>query len=301
MHSTVDLYGKAVAQRFRMDKVHAVFANTVSSDPIAISNIVLSNPSGRWTAYPPPESAFSIHVVMAPVHRVQTFIEGRHTKLDPFAAGDICLFDLSVSPIVLIQDPMDSIRVQISQRTLDDLAYDRGRRPSGGLKPTFGGSDPVLHGLCVAFQRHLQIYGDGDALFLDYAALAFHAHVAEVYGQLPGAAPIRGGLAPWQVRRVSDLMMSRLSKGVTIAELASACGLSASYFSRAFRRSTGATAHRWLMDRRIERAKALLTESDLSTAEVALACGFTDQSHLTRAFSIKEGHTPSRWRRLRRI
>jgi AraC family transcriptional regulator len=298
--SAIDLYRNEVARRFRTETVKTVFANTVSRDPIAISNIILPEPSGRWTETPRPESGFSIHVVMAPVQRVQTLIEGRQTKLDPFATGDICLFDLSVSPIVLIEDPMDSMRIQISNRTLDELAYDRGRRPVGGLRPTFGGHDPVLHGLCLAFQFRLKIYGDSDALFLDHAALAFHAHVAEVYGQLRCGQCDRGGLAPWQLRRVRDLMMARLPEGVTIAELASACGLSVSYFSRAFRRSTGGTAHRWLMDQRIERAKTLLLQNDLPVVEVALACGFTDQSHLTRAFLVKEGQTPGRWRRLRR-
>jgi AraC family transcriptional regulator len=298
-NSQVDAFGEAVARRFRTDKAETFFAKTVSKDPIAISRVVLAVPTGRWTEPLDLEAAFAVHVMMAPLPRAQTFIERRHTKLDPLGAGDICLFDLSTSQITLFQDPVDTVRIHLSQRVLDDLAYDRGQRPVSGLRPTFGAHDEVLHSLAAALLRRGQIYGNDDPLFMDHVALAFHAHIAGAYGQLGEARPLRGGLAPWQFRRARDLMTARLSDGVSIAELAQACALSASYFARAFRRSAGIPAHKWLMNERVERAKGLLLDSALSLPEIALACGFTDQSHLTRVFLLREGQPPARWRRLR--
>jgi AraC-like DNA-binding protein len=58
--------------------------------------------------------------------------------------------------------------------------------------------------------------------------------------------------------------------------------------------------HRWIMKRRIARAKKLLIDGGLDLVQIALTCGFFDQSHFTRTFGRSEGHSPGKWRRLRR-
>ncbi len=297
--SLVECYGRRIARRFRTDSAKTLFAKTVSKDPIVISNVVITAPTGRWTERPAPEDAFSVHVVMTPLPRLRTRASGRHINVGPLQPGDICLVDLGTSPISLIQDPLESVRIQINQRTLDDLAYDHGRRPIQGLRPTFGVRDPILHGLSAAILGQSDIYGSGDQLFLGHVALALFTHLAQAYGVALEAEPVRGGLTPSQFRRARELMTSRLAEGVSVPELAETCGLSASYFSRAFRQSAGVPAHRWLMNERVERAKGLLEDRTLSLPEIALACGFSDQSHLTRVFSLCEGQTPGRWRRIR--
>ena len=74
---------------------------------------------------------------------------------------------------------------------------------------------------------------------------------------------------------------------------ASVCGLSARHFARAFRQSTGLSPHRWLMQLRIERARELLAARDFSLTEIALACGFADQSHFRRVFTATTGMSPA--------
>ena len=69
------------------------------------------------------------------------------------------------------------------------------------------------------------------------------------------------------------------------------------YFSRAFRGTMGVAPHNWLLIRRVEVAKEKLLSTQLSLAEVALACGFADQSHLTRVFTGMVGVSPGAWRR----
>jgi AraC-like DNA-binding protein len=108
--------------------------------------------------------------------------------------------------------------------------------------------------------------------------------------------PASGGLSPWQLRLARNALERNLGQEVCLEELAKACGLSVSHFSRAFRRSTGLAPHRWLMRRRIEVAKAMVLERAMPLAEIALACCFSDQSHFTRVFSSITGVTPGRWR-----
>ena len=106
------------------------------------------------------------------------------------------------------------------------------------------------------------------------------------------------GLAPWQIRRAKTLFEARLADGIGVDEVASACGLSRSHFSHGFRISTGLSPHNWLIRRRVEKACEILRSQRTSLCEVALACGFSDQSHLTRLFHRTMGMTPRAWRRL---
>ncbi len=110
-----------------------------------------------------------------------------------------------------------------------------------------------------------------------------------------------GGLSGWQLRRVTEFMMEHAAGDLALDELAALADLSAKHFARAFRQSTGVPPHRWLIERRIDRAKELLAASDHSLAEIALACGFADQSHFTAAFRKAVGATPGGYRREIRV
>ncbi|WP_156408774.1 helix-turn-helix domain-containing protein [Rhizobium sp. Root708] len=84
----------------------------------------------------------------------------------------------------------------------------------------------------------------------------------------------------------------------TVAEMAETVGLSESWFSNVFRQTTGKTPLQWQLGKRIEHAKTLLLESELSVADVAAQLGFSDQAHLTKVFRQIAGDTPAAWRRL---
>jgi AraC family transcriptional regulator len=113
----------------------------------------------------------------------------------------------------------------------------------------------------------------------------------------PLSPRVRGGLAPWQVRRAKEILSAHLDGGIPLQEVARECHLSMSHFSRQFRRTTGLPPHKWLLTRRIEVAKEKLDDRRLSLSDVAAACGFADQSHLTRVFTRMVGVTPGAWRR----
>jgi AraC-like DNA-binding protein len=89
-----------------------------------------------------------------------------------------------------------------------------------------------------------------------------------------------------------------LTGAAPLHEIAEACGLSVSHFSRAFRKSTGLAPHAWLLQARIESAKAMLRKRDASLSAIALACGFADRSHFTRVFTRQVGLSPGAWRRV---
>jgi AraC-like DNA-binding protein len=105
-----------------------------------------------------------------------------------------------------------------------------------------------------------------------------------------------GGLTPSQERRAKELLIDSISGDLPLSDLARECGLSLTSFSRAFRKSVGVPPHRWVIQQRIELAKTLLRGDPMSLAEVALECGFSDQSHFTRFFTAAVGASPGFWR-----
>jgi len=108
-----------------------------------------------------------------------------------------------------------------------------------------------------------------------------------------------GGLLRWQVEISSQLLLRDLSAEIPAITLAKACGLSRSYFAKAFKISMGAPPHRWVVRERIRRSVYMLERAEDSISAIALDCGFADQSHFTRAFRGAMGVSPAAWRRRR--
>jgi len=292
---------EAVARQFRLERAPTLLAQREAVAPIAFTRLRSDGPFLGRTIAAPPEETFSFQVALAPMAAGEIWIDHKYRKLPAAAAGDTFVFDLTASPIANLTPPYDFLRFHLPVATLDQLAYDRGMRRVGGLQTTATGiQDPVLHGLALSLSAVVRAPGAASTLFLDSIALAFHAHVAHAYGDgSQGGNPAGAGLAPWQIRRALDFIETHLDGDPSIADLARECRLSGSHFSRAFRQAVGVPPHRWLTKRRVERAKDLMRDGDLELAEIALACGFVDQSHLTRTFTRHEGSGPGKWRRLR--
>jgi transcriptional regulator GlxA family with amidase domain len=112
--------------------------------------------------------------------------------------------------------------------------------------------------------------------------------------------PTRGGLPPRAFRRVREYILAHLEENLSNRVLAEFVGLSASYFSHAFKQSAGVSPHRFVLQSRIAHVKHLLVETDLPLAQIAVTAGFFDQSQFSRRFHELVGITPSRFRWLRR-
>lgn len=111
--------------------------------------------------------------------------------------------------------------------------------------------------------------------------------------------PRRGGLAPWQIRKVASHVEAHLDQPIRNEDLAALVRLNPSHFGRAFRNSFGEPPHEYVIRRRVQRAQGLMLSTGASLSEIALNCGLADQSHLTRLFRRFAGESPRAWRRAR--
>ena len=115
----------------------------------------------------------------------------------------------------------------------------------------------------------------------------------------PSEKGVRGGLAPWQVRRVLAHIDANLETPIRNKDLATVARLSEYHFNVAFRGSLGEAPHAYIIRRRMERAQGLMLSTDKPLSEIALECGLTDQAHFTRLFRKVVGESPAAWRRAR--
>lgn len=128
------------------------------------------------------------------------------------------------------------------------------------------------------------------ALVGDSLIAALVAHLAGVRDATPREAAARAS------RRAIELIEAHFAEPVSLGQLAAASGLGLRQFTRAFKEATGQSPHQYLIRRRIEHAQSLIRQG-LPLAEVAVRCGFGDQSQLTRAFTQRVGTSPGRFRR----
>jgi AraC-like DNA-binding protein len=268
------------------------FSEFASEDP----DLVMTGTLPRDDAY-----VLTLHLRTRPKGAMAA--EGRWLDPENFYAGHAGLVDLRMKLASEYAGAFHYLSCYLPRQSLNHVSDDAGAPRIQDLRyrPGVGFSDPVLLHLLLSVRPALTVDpNEVSTLYADHVALALVTHLASAYGEMRPPRPSRGGLTRKQERRAKELLDARLDGAVALAELANACELSVRHFSRAFRQSTGQSPHRWLLERRLDKARALLEGSALSLHDVASACGFASQSHFTRLFTRAMGISPGAWRRTRR-
>jgi AraC-like DNA-binding protein len=181
----------------------------------------------------------------------------------------------------------------IDDATFSEICGKMGERPAA--TPYFNGSfvkeDAQLADLLV--RAHLALEARDARLTRESLFLAGIARLVERHGRPRPPSP-KAGREPGPVRRALDYMQANLARDLSIHELAACAGLSPFHFVRCFRKATGLPPHACLTQLRLDRARLLLGDGR-SPADVALAVGFYDQSHLIRHFKRTYGITPGQY------
>jgi len=113
----------------------------------------------------------------------------------------------------------------------------------------------------------------------------------------PATRARNGGLAPWQVRKLTAHIDANLDGPIRSCDLADLLGLSPAYFSRTFRSSFGCSPIEYVIRKRMQRAQEIMLSTTTPLSQIALDCGFADQPHFCRLFRRVVGETPRTWRR----
>jgi AraC family transcriptional regulator len=134
-------------------------------------------------------------------------------------------------------------------------------------------------------------------LYTEALSLTLLTYLRGRYAVATGTAPDGGTLTSRQRDRVIEFVEANLSSSIGLDDLAELAGYSRDHFSRLFKRCFGQPPYQYVLARRVERAKSMLEERDSTISNIAAACGFATQAHLSSAFKQRTGVTPSVFRR----
>jgi AraC family transcriptional regulator len=294
-----DAYGQRLGERMRVGNAPAIVTRALRNADLAVTEVRCDNPLPEMSGSFQQEDAFLVALQLRDRPNREYWEDGRQAAVCDVRAGESSLLNLKREPSVLLDKPYHTLFFYLPRAALDAIA-DEANAPrirDLSYKPGVGVNDVTISSLGSLLLPALRHPDQANPLFVGHVLLALGVHVAQTYGGVrPVSQLVRSGLAPWQERRAKEMIDANLG-GVLVEELARECGVTRAHFSRSFSRSVGMAPHRWLMKRRIEVAKEKLRDGRLSMCDVAAACGFCDQSHLTRVFTKMVGTSPRAWRR----
>ncbi len=244
--------------------------------------------------------AFAVIVQLADFRLHKLWHDGRLIHTGGHAKQAVAITDLTEDWRCQHLSPFDNVRLVIPRQALDEFTYDSGQKRIARFDCPPGATDPVMFHLAQALIPLMDMPDGASDFLIEHLSLALLAHLTAVYGSAPPEWSRRKGrLAPWQEQRAKEYMLLNMAKGVSLEQIAQECRLSRAHFARYFKNTTGNSAYAWLQKMRIQKAQELLGRHEQSLTQIALECGFTDQSHFFRVFKSVIGTPPDNWQRLR--
>jgi AraC family transcriptional regulator len=207
--------------------------------------------------------------------------------------GQFCVVPAGTSTRWTLSRPARSLLLRLTPSLLADTADAMGLgSPHAGLASSIHVRDPQVERIGWMMQAEDHDAYPGGRLFADGLAAALAARLLAL--QSRKAAPSTGRALPaWRLRHVIEYIEANLDKDLTLAELAGVAGFSLSHFKPLFRQAVGMPAHRFVLERRVERARARLLEGAGSLTDIALETGFAHPSHMARCMRRVLGASPS--------
>ena len=166
------------------------------------------------------------------------------------------------------------------------------------LIPRLAIADLVIGQLALALKMEIQTGCLSGRLYGESLGTALAARLVQNYAvSKPSFEFKSNGLPRSQLERVINYIKANLTQDISISDLAILTSTSKSHFSRCFKRSVGIPPYQYLMQQRIERAKQLLKQQAVPISDIALECGFANQTHLTKVFRQMTGITPKAYQK----
>jgi AraC family transcriptional regulator len=162
-------------------------------------------------------------------------------------------------------------------------------------EPIFNAAVPGLRGLADELVAELN---GRDILSIEAADSLARLLLVRLARQPRRAASAPNPLTPQVLARLREHVEEHLAERILVADLAAVAGMSPNRFAHVYSQRAEQSPHQFVLGLRLERAIALLRESRLGLAEIAAACGFASQQHLTHTMRRRLGTTPARYRAL---
>ena len=263
-------------------------------DEVPLLDVLTSPvPNGRFDSPVDGRHVLCLHLG-APVQ--VSYRAGRYERQGTRLHGQFCVVPAGSSTRWTLTAPATSLLLRLNPSLMQDMAEHMHLVPE--LAPAIHIRDPQIERIGWMMQAEEQDGHPGGRIFADSLASALAARLLVLQTLAscrPTAAPARA-LPAWQLRAVQDYIEANLDQDLRLAELAAVAGLSVSHFKELFRQAAGMPVHRFVLVRRVERARQLLQEGKKTNTEIALEAGFAHPSHMARSVRHVLGLTPAQLR-----
>lgn len=294
------VFGDTLAHTFCVSSPDILITRSFKTAQVAVNRLSLKLDQLLMTPRIPPEDTFIAGFHLAGNDN-EVWKRGRRHFSYSYSPNEMYLANLVDEWAIHPKCPLEALVFYIPRSVLNELADEAGVRRVADLDCVRAIIDPVVINLAAILLPVFDDLKGASALFVDQVVQTLCVHLTLRYGGFQAHRVQRNtGLTPRQAARAKEFMAARCADDITLADVAEQCGLSRGHFVKAFRLSTGTTPHQWRQRYRVQRAQSLLTNSAASIADIALTCGFADQSHLTRVFGRLVGQSPAVWRRCHR-
>ncbi len=270
-------------------------SRTIGTAPVTIHHMAL--PAGQYVE--PPAAHLTLSVVLG-ARGVCSRDFGAGRIRHKYRRGDIDLISPGVGVELVAEGPQTLITLEVPLAPMQPAVTE--------LMPNFDGDfrrlhaapfqEPLIERLCLRLWDNCAGAVPQATLFAEGAVLTLVAELARIAElKTPLRSTEIGGLSEGELARIVEFCEAHLSEDLSLGTLSGLIDMPTARFTRAFRAATGQTPHRFVVERRIARARALLAQGRIPLAEVAYACGFASQSHMTDVFRDRMGVTPGRYRK----
>jgi len=251
-----------------------------------------------------PEVVFNDHLIVLPIAgQLSTNYspDGLTSKRHTCRSGHISIYPAGTSTQCTIETESDYryVCLQVKAQAFNQTVSELKDIASFSLSPQFGLSDPLLEQILSQITHGMNSDSSLDHLYVDTLSQTLMVHLLRHYTMRTREIPeYEEGLSQRQLHRVLDYIQSNLGQDIKLVDLSALLGMSQYYFCRLFRQAMGITPYRYVIQQRVEQAKWLLRHpQSMAIADIALACGFSNQSNLCKHFRKLTGMTPNAYRK----
>ena len=213
--------------------------------------------------------------------------------------GNICVTPAGQPISAFWSRPIENMGIMLDPEFVRQTAAENQLGANFEFFEIYKKEDPLITQLGLALLEEASSEAPMGKLYAESLVQTLTLHVLRSYSTASAMINRAGGLSGYKLKRVKEFIDANLEEDLGLAEISAVAELSQFHFARAFRKTTGIAPQRYLMERRIERAKELLATDELPIVEISLRTGFKNQSHFTTLFRKLTNVTPKTWRDLK--
>jgi AraC family transcriptional regulator len=214
-------------------------------------------------------------------------------------AGDVIIAPAGEPRALCHKEETELVKLRLAPSFVAGIIENVAANGSGGVEllDNFGARDAHIEDLARRLVGEIKADALASRLYAESLATELAVHLLRHYST---ASKLTNGAASklprYKLQRVTEYINDNLREELTLSKISATLSMSPYHFAHAFRQTTGLAPHRYVIQRRIEHAKSLLRETDLSVAEVAHQVGYANQSNFSVVFHQLTGQTPRSFR-----